>query len=101
MATRGSFSFARHLNELLIDRLLLVQHMILQLQIITVAEDFAKLAGGVLSGFDIAIHQVMRHFRAQTRRQADQAFVVGLQQFAVNARLVVHAFQRGQRRQLE
>ena len=88
------------LDQQPVDLFLLGQFVVLNLDVIAVAEDRRVLLDGELGFLVIAVVERLRHFALQTGAQRDQAAVKLPEQFLVDARLIVKPFDVAQGHQL-
>ena len=92
----GDVKVVGKLDELGGDCLLVFKPVVLQLDVVVVlAEQLFVLAGSFVGTFFVAEEEGLGHLALYAGGKADESLVVALEQFPVNAGLVVHAFGKG------
>ena len=93
--------FIRQFDKTFIGNTFFRQAMILNFQeVIVLAEDVNILLHQTVSFIFVVLNQCPRHITGNTSRQTDNPLMVLPQKLLVHTRLVIHAFNIGQRHQL-
>ena len=90
----------RKTHEHRVCSLLLLESVVLQLEVVPVAEDGLEPCSPLLRRFPLVVEQVLQDFASQTCRQADQVVAVARQYLVVDPGLVVEALGVGKRGEL-